>query len=226
MSAHLGKQFPDRNAVDRTNGQFPAGTFFAYNRRAHSLVELAIAVAVVAVLAGIGWGVFQDRFTTYRMLDVARMLQSDLATLRSLAIDTNREARVHFVEADTAMDPDDAQHGAWELQMGNRSSGSTEWDTLPIDVGGVVDSSEGERSLEPDGRNEARFVSLATWGTLEDDAIRFTPRGWLGNGAGDYVDGEIVLKVVNKRALGKGATEEVTLRVARSGLVRMESSPR
>lgn len=224
MNPHLGKQFPDPKAENRSNRRFHRGTFFAYTRRAHSLVELAIAVAVVAVLAGIGWGVFQDRFTTYRMLDVARMLQTDLTTLRALAIDTNREARVHFVEADLAMDPDDAQHGAWELQVGNRSSGSTEWDTLPLDTDGVVDVSEGERSLEPGGANEARFVSLADWGTLEDDAISFTPRGWLGNAAGDYTSGEILLKIVNKRSLAAGGNEHVTLRIARSGFVRSEPS--
>jgi len=222
VNPQVGKEFPDRPLHNRAKPRFRRGTILAFRRRAHSLVELAIAVAVVAVLAGIGWGVFQDRFTTYRMLDVARMLQSDLVTLRALAIDTNREARVHFLTADTAMDADDTQHGSWELQVGNRSSGSTEWDTLPIDADGAVDVSEGERSLEMGGANEAKEVSLAPWATLDDDAITFTPRGWLANGAGDYVAGEIELKIVNKRALRNGKDEHVVLRVARSGFVRME----
>ncbi len=192
-------------------------------QRGHTLLELAIALAVVAILSGIGIGVFQDRVTTYRMFSVARMLQSDLVTLRALAIDTNRETRVHFIEADLAMDAEDAQHGAWDLQVGNRASNSTQWDTLPIDEGGVVDVGEGERSLETGGNNEAKWISLATWGTLDDDAIVFTPRGWLGNPATDYIDGMISVQIVNKRALLNGQDEHVALSVARTGMVRMQA---
>jgi hypothetical protein len=119
------------------------------------------------------------------------------------------------------MDPEDMQHGSWELQIGNRGSGSTQWDTLPPDKGGVVDVSQGERSLEEGGANEARWVSLAEWGSLEDDAITFTPRGWVSNAKGDFVDGEIRLSIVNKRALSAGADEAMELAVARSGLVRL-----
>lgn len=219
----MGKEFPDRNAESRTKRHNCCGTFLAVQRQGHTLLELAIALAVVAILAGIGIGVFQDRVTTYRMFSVARMLQSDLVTLRALAIDTNRETRVHFVEADLAMDAEDAQHGAWDLQVGNRASNSTQWDTLPIDEDGVVDVSEGERSLETGGHNEAKWISLATWGTLEDDAIVFTPRGWLGNPATDYVDGMISVQVVNKRALLNGQDEHVALSVARTGMVRMQA---
>lgn len=178
---------------------------------------------MVAVLTGIGWGTLQDRVTTYRMFSVARMLQSDLATLRALALDTNRETRLHFVEADVALDSADAQHGAWDLQVGNRASGSTQWDTLPIDEGGVVDVSAGERSVEEGGSDEAKWVSLASWGSLKEDAIVFSPRGWLVNPATDYVDGAVNLRVVNKRALLSGVDEHVALHVLRTGLVRLQA---
>jgi hypothetical protein len=186
-------------------------------------VEVAIALCVIAILTGIGWGVFQDRVATFRMLQVSRMLHSDLALLRALAIDSNREARVHFLTADAAMDPTDAQHGSWDLQLGNRGSGSTLWDTLPADLDGVVDVSQGERSLEEDGRNDSPGVSLADWGTLEDDSIVFTPRGWIGNPGGDFVGGEIELKIVNKRALVKGVDEYVVISVSRSGMARLRA---
>lgn len=191
-------------------------------RRGHTLVELAVALAVVAVLAAIGWGVFQERITTYRMFRVARMLSSDLTTARSLALDTNREVRIHFVEADTALDPADAQHGAWDVQVGNRNSGSTQWDTLPVDIDGEVDVGQGERSLEPDGNQESPWISLADWGSLSDDAIVFSPRGWLANDASDFVDGQITVEIVNKRALRDGNDQRVRLSVARSGFIRME----
>lgn len=220
--ADLGKLFLDRGGKDRSNAGKCSGTFFA-SKVGHTLVEIAIALSVVAILAGIGWGVFQDRISTYRMLHVARMLHSDLVLVRSLAIDTNREARIHFLSADSAMDPDDVAHGSWDLQIGNRGSGSTQWDTLPADVDGVVDVSQGERSLEEGGSNESRWVSLAEWGTLEDDSITFTPRGWIANQGADFVSGVIELKVVNKRALLERGDEYVVLTVSRSGLARMRT---
>lgn len=222
MIADLGNLFPDRRRADRRNAHKCSGTNFA-SREGHTLVEIAIALCVIGVLAGIGWGVFQDRISTYRMLHVARMLHSDLVLIRSLAIDTNREARIHFLTADTAMDPEDVGHGSWDLQIGNRGSGSTQWDTLPADVGGVVDVSQGERSLEAEGANESRWVSLAEWGVLEDDSITFTPRGWIANQGADFVNGEIELKVVNKRALIERGDESVVLSVSRSGLARMRT---
>jgi Tfp pilus assembly protein FimT len=222
VSTDLGKDFPDRGRLERGKAPSSRGTFFA-TERAHTLVEIAVALCVVGILAGIGWGVFQDRVSTYRMLAVARMLHSDLHTMRALAIDTNREARIHFLSADAAMDPEDVGHGAWDLQLGNRGSGSTQWDTLPADKDGVIDVSQGERSLEVDGSHESRWVSLAEWGTLEDDSITFTPRGWIGNPGSDFVSGEIELKVVNKRALLERGEEAVVLTVNRSGLVRMQA---
>ena len=223
MNPCMGKEFPHLQARSRANLRYRAGTQIAFTRNGHSLVELAVAVAVVAVLTGIGWGTLQDRVTTYRMFSVARMLQSDISTLRALALDTNRETRVHFVEADVALDMEEPQHGAWDLQVGNRASGSTQWDTLPIDEGGVVDVSGGERSVEEGGSDETRWISLASWGSIKDDAIVFSPRGWLVNPATDYVDGSVRLRVVNKRALLSGVDEHVGLHVLRTGLVRLQA---
>ncbi len=218
----MGKEFPDPGQRQRRKYPISTGTILASSRAGHTLAELAVALAVVAVLVGMGWGMFRTRITSYRMFHVARMMHSDLTTARALALDTNREVRIHFVEADLALDPSDAQHGAWDIQVGNRGSGSTEWDTLPLDEDGVVDVSQGERSLEEGGSNEADDISLADWGSLDDDAVVFTPRGWLGNRNADFVDGFVAVEIVNKRALAEGLNERVRLTVARSGFVRME----
>ncbi len=223
MSSQLGKEFPREPAGSRSKLWIVAGTFFAARRAGHTLVEIAVALSVVAILVGIGWGLLQSRLSTFRMFRVARMLHADLVTARALALDTNREVRVRFVSADSALDPEDQQHGAWDVQVGNRGSGSTQWDTLPVDVDGVVDVSQGERSLEEGGADESPAISLAQWPSLEDDAVVFTPRGWLGNRAGDLVDGEVVLEVVNKRALADGRDERVRVTVVRSGLVGMQA---
>ena len=203
---------------------FSAGAFFATKRNAHTLVELAVALAIISVAAGLGWGVLDERIATQRMLGVARMIAGDLTTVRTIAVDHNREARILFVEADLDLDPGDWQHGAWRLQVGNKSSGSDEWDTLPADENGVIDESEGIRSLEHGGENEAKGISLADWGELENDAIVFSPRGWLSNRSADFVDGYISLQVVNKRTEGGTASQRATLRISRTGMVRTEVS--
>lgn len=154
------------------------------------------------------------------------MLYNDIVTLRTLAVDSNRETRLLLVEGDVALDPGDAQHGAWRLQIGDKSSGSTEWDTLPADVDGVFDESEGIRSLEPDGEQESVGVSLAAWSGLDDDAIVFTPRGWVGNPADNFDGGYITLSIVNKRALADGVDERATIKLARSGFCRLELGDR
>ncbi len=200
----------------------------ANSETGHTLVELAVAIAVVGILAAMGWYAVQDEVDRFRMMKAARLLQSDLQELRALAIATNRETRIVFTGADAALDPTDVQVGEWLLQAGDRSQGSVEWDTLPIDDGS--DASAGERSLNPDGADEAPHISLAPWPTLTGpgsgnaDAIVFSPRGWIANPAADFADGYVALRIVNKRSLLRGGAEEATVRVSRGGLSRLEVS--
>lgn len=193
-------------------------------------MEIAVALAIVSVLAAMGWWAVGEEVDRYRMMKSARLLHSDLQELRALAIATNRETRILFVAADAAMDPADAQVGEWLLQAGDRSQGSSEWDTLPIDDGS--DSSHGERSLSVDGADEAPGISLAPWpmlagpGLVNADAIVFSPRGWVANPVTDFVDGYVALEIVNKRAATSGGPGSVTIRLSRGGLARLEMSER
>jgi prepilin-type N-terminal cleavage/methylation domain-containing protein len=211
----------------RDDGLDRAGTRFAAER-GHTLVELLVALAIVGILAGIGWGTIQPEVDRFRMMRAARMLQSDLQTLRALAISTSRETRLLLIAADDDLDPADVQVGAWLLQVGDRSQNSVEWDTLPIDDGS--DSSEGERILSDGGADEVPRISLARWptlvgpGTANADAIVFSPRGWIANPPADFADGYVTLRIVNKRAMLRGATEEAHIRISRGGLTRLEVS--
>ena len=163
-------------------------------------------------------------------MQTARLLHSDVRTLRSMAIATNRQTRLVLVQADVDLNPDEAQQGEWLCQVGDRSSGSTEWDTLPIDEGGVNDDTQGTRSLAPGGRDEVRGISLAQSaplvgpGTGNAGSIVFSPRGWLENPAGDFEDGYSVLDVVNKTVLDSGADQRARIRLSRGGMVRLETS--
>ncbi len=224
----MGRSFPLWSVTQRDEAGDPRGSVLARNESGHSLVELVVAIAIVGILAGIGWTNIQPEVDRFRMMKAARLLHADLQSLRALAIATNRETRVHFLLADSALDPADVQLGEWLLQVGNRSSNSSEWDTLPVDMNGEGDNSAGERSLSPGGADEVPHISLAPWPTLAGpgtdnaDSIVFSPRGWVANPATDFSSGYVDLRIVNKRALGEGRTEEVTLSVSRGGLTRLE----
>lgn len=230
----MGNFFPPLSAAHRAEASFSRGTNLARRRNVHgsTLVELAIALAVVAILAAIGFSSARGQISQFRLMQTARLLHSDVRTLRSMAIATNRQTRLVLVQADVDLNPDEAQQGEWLCQIGDRSSASTEWDTLPIDEDGVNDDTSGTRSLAPGGRDEVRGISLAQWaplvgpGTGNAGSIVFSPRGWLENPAGDFVDGYIVLDVVNKTVLDSGADQRARIRLSRGGMVRLETSER
>ena len=204
-------------------------------RSGFTLPELAMAIAIISVLVSIGWYTAQDSIARNRMIRVARMLQSDIQMLRTIAITTNRQTRMKLVHADAALSPAEAQQGEWLLQVGNRSDRSNEWDTLPINEAdwsgavAVVDD-EGERSLAAGGRQETPWISLAPWSALSGpgldnaDCVVFSPRGWIENPPEDFRTGYISMRVVNKRAMLDESSEGewVDLKLARGGLARME----
>jgi len=205
-----------------------------HSRGGHTLAELALVVSLLAVLAMIGWSSARDQVAASRLMSAARLFQSDVQGLRALAVATNREARVVLTEADAALDPTEPQVGMWLLQVGDRSAGSTEWDTLPLDLDGVADGGQGERSLDVDGSEERPGISLAEWSPLRgpglgnQDAIVFSPRGFVSNPVGDFVGGYISVELVNKRGsrASDGTFPHVKLRISRGGLAHMETSDR
>jgi hypothetical protein len=194
-------------------------------------VEVAVALAIVAVLAAIGLSSARDEINRYHLMKAARRLHADVLYLKSEAITSNREMRLKLVAYDEAMDASAPQEGEWLLQAGNRASMSTSWDTLPVDVDGVPDESDGVRDLGVDGTEEATSISLAPWPALAGpgstgesaDAIVFSPRGMVANPPTDFVNGYVTLTLVNKAAAQRGGEEEVRVRISRGGLARLET---
>ena len=204
-------------------------------RRGFTLIELAACVALVAVLAAIGYGSFRNSMPRYRMIQTAKELRADLMALRMTAIETNRQSRLLLVDSDPDWGVAGSPNvGHWKLQLGNKNLRSTSWDTFPADADedGVDDSTQrGTVDIGQGGEDETATVSMAPWGTLvgpgvnNADAIVFGPRGHVFNPASDFgQDGTITLTLVNKRALLDGTSDTVDLKVSRSGLVRMISS--
>ena len=200
-------------------------------RAGHTLVEIGVVLSILAVLVALGVAGAREQIGQFRLMSAARLLQSDVQGLRALAVSQNREARLVIAESDANMNPAEAQVGMWLLQVGDKSRGSTVWDTLPIDEDGVADGSEGERSLDVDGSEERPGISLASPPPLagpglgNQDTIVFSPRGFVANPSADFIDGFITVELVNKRGSADGGSlPRVRLRIARGGLAHMETS--
>ncbi len=204
------------------------------NRRAGvTIIEITMVLVLLAVLAGITHGSLKELLPRYRMVQTAKDLRNDIHALRYTAIEQSKEARVLLVTSDpdwSVPGPDSA--GEWWLQVGNKGLRSNVWDTLPADMefDGTDDSTDrGTVSIGRGGQDNALGVSLKPWdalsgpGTSNLDAIVFSPRGYVINPASDFdADGYITLTLVNKNAAG--IDDSVALRIARSGMVRLESS--
>ena len=200
-----------------------------------TVLELAVILALVGLLAGLTHGSVKKLLPRYRMIQVAKDLRNDIHALRFTAIEQNREVRVHLVASDadwSQAGPDTV--GEWWLQVGNKNLRSNEWDTLPVDMeadGSDDQMARGRVEISWQGEDQISGVSLKPWGQLSGpgsrnvDSIVFSPRGYVINPASDFdSDGYITLTLVNKRASAYGLEDSVDIRIARSGMVRMESS--
>jgi prepilin-type N-terminal cleavage/methylation domain-containing protein len=201
-------------------------------RAAFTLVELAVVLAIIAVTAAVGWGTLRADLPRFRMIQAARMLRSDLEQLRALSTATNRETRLLLVSSPGSCAGTDSG-GSWALQIGDRDSRSTRWEYLPEDAGtdgSDDDSSQGLVDLGPGGNRAADGVCLRQWPSLSgpnsgnQDAIVYSPRGWVNNPGQDFSGrGYVELSLVNVQS-APGVVDEITVLVARSGNTRLETS--
>lgn len=203
-------------------------------RRGFTLVEMGIVIALIVVLAAIGWGSTRDQMPRYRLIRGAKELKGDLTNLKNLAVMSNRETRLILMGSPGPCADSDDYGGSWFLQAGNRSRGSTDWEFLPIDtaVEGVdAEQSEGRVSMGEDGNRELKDVCLEPWDPLRGpgsgsaDSIVFSPRGWVRNPSADFGDtGYLRLTLTNQAASRIGVVDKVHLLVSRAGSVRMHST--
>lgn len=200
-------------------------------RRGYTLVELAITLGIITILAAAGYGSIRGHLPRFRLVGVGKTLRGDLMTARNLALSTNRQVRVRLTGSGGDCSDFAVYGGSWQLEIGDKSLRSSKWDVLPSDLvetGADTDQSEGIRDIGPDGVKDAPHICLRTWdpltgpGTGNDDAVVFSPRGWVENPADDFDSrGYIVLTFVNQEAALDGVTDEVTVTVSRAGVVHL-----
>jgi prepilin-type N-terminal cleavage/methylation domain-containing protein len=195
--------------------------------RGFTLLELVVTIALASIIASIGWVSTRDQLPRYRLQKAAKLLKSDLEQVRNEAIFRGKETRLAFQRSGGTCEPSAPAAGAWLLQIGDRSVGSTVWDTFPADRqedGNDDDAGQGTVDLAS-GERSAKHVCLEDWGTLglapNEDAIVFNSRGWVRNPDVDYASGFIGLTLVNTDA--RGRRERVDLLVAKSGTTMLQT---
>jgi len=191
-----------------------------------TLLEIAIVVGIIGILAAVGAMLMRDTIPGWRTRRAAAEFGSAVELARSLAVAEGFEYRVRVTAADGSLDTDTNSIGTWLVERGDKATDSTIWDILPVDAadGSDDDTNEGTTDISVDGADELREVSIEPPPGMGADGfdIVFSPRGWVANPTTDFdATGYIGVTFVNKRARLAGDTDERTVQVARSGMVRI-----
>ena len=211
------------------------------HRHGFSLLELMVVTAIIVFLAALGIGATQELIPRFRTRGAAQDFAQTVNYARQLAMTESVETRILLESFDSSfLNPTVPGAGAYRLQVGNRNTGSTCWDTLPTESGaGCVDSltSEGAVDIGEGGQEYAKGVSIQNWGTISGpdgllDSIVFSPKGWVINPTGDFSNlaggvnqGNIGVVFVNKASIRDATVAESwTVRIYRGGMVRIETN--
>jgi prepilin-type N-terminal cleavage/methylation domain-containing protein len=198
-------------------------------RRGLSLLELAIVIAIIGILAAVAGTLLTDSIPMWRTKRAAREFSVAVQTARQMAIAQGVEYRVRMSAYDTDLSGSGLSTGTYYIEKGNLPASSTAWDILPVDMDGSgTQSGEGTVDITDGGQDELPGVSIEQWdpitGVSGNDLV-FSPRGILVNPVSDFgSDGYIEITFVNKRARRRGITDEWTVKVSRSGLARMQAT--
>lgn len=188
-----------------------------------------MVVAIVGILAAIGGSMMTDLLPRFRTKRAAEEFKAHLELARRRAVAEGVQYRVSLIAGDPDLGGSSGSVGTYAIQRGDRESGSTTWDTLPVDLGGAdVSTNEGYIDISEGSENAIPGASIEPWSAMsggDGDDIVFSPRGFVENPASDFgADGYISVTFVNKRALQEGVTDEQVVRIARTGLVRVDST--
>lgn len=212
------------------------------SRRGVTLIEIAMVIAIIGILAGTGSALMNDMIPTWRSRQAAIEFQAAVGQARTLAIADATQYRIVFDSMDSDVGVAGANVGEYRVQKGDASSDSTEWDTLPVEMSTIkVLEGEGYVNIADGAEDSLPQVSIKAFdkdldgdgdGTT-DNSLYFSPRGTLENPSGDFAcdvtgdgtaDGFICVTFVNKRKAVEGADESWTIIISRAGMARIQSS--
>ncbi len=195
-------------------------------RRGFTLIELVLVVGIFLVVTLLGFGMTRDTMPRYRTKKGATQFAGHVSLCRMLAIETNKECRILMSDFDASPASLSASgEGKYYIQIGNKDLNATEFTTLPTDS----IKEQGTWDISDSGQNKLRRVSILEWDTISgtsaagSNSIVFSPRGFLTNAASDFNDGYITISFVNKVAYSKGISDIFRVRIARTGMTRVEN---
>ncbi len=184
-----------------------------------TLIELAITLAIVAIITAIAIPNISYFSGRYRLNHATQRLEEHLRLARTMAISANTEYAIQFTVRD-----EDAGQGHWKdnagsyrLLQGDRPRGSETW--APVGFGalngsGVIDLC--------DGPGDVKGISIEQWTELDgpnnselQDSLVFGAHGYLTNASADFQD-EYVRIVLRNRAANP-RTERRAILVDRGG---------
>ena len=90
------------------------------NQAGYSLLEVIVVIVIVGILAAISAPVWKPIFANASQKEAARNIASALRDARAKAISENFEHRINF----------DLATGKYDLEIGNRTTGSTTWTSI------------------------------------------------------------------------------------------------